>query len=209
MGEPAKRTGKPRGPYAKTAARRKEILDTALEVFGRSGFRGSSMREISAKVGLSENGVLHHFGGKTALLEAVLAQRDELDRQRIEAEHLDVVDAARTIVARNATMPGVVRLFATLSAESTDPEHPAHEWFRARYASAIPIFAELFASAQAEGKVRADVDSHLAARLTFAVMDGLQIQWLLEDDHDMVEAFDLLLTLLAPPPRSGRATRTS
>ncbi|WP_228822960.1 hypothetical protein [Nocardia blacklockiae] len=35
------------------------------------------------------------------------------------------------------------------------------------------------------------------ARLLIAVMDGLQLQWLLDDTVDMSGTFDLLLTLLS------------
>ncbi|HTW11492.1 MAG TPA: TetR/AcrR family transcriptional regulator, partial [Solirubrobacteraceae bacterium] len=41
-----------RGPYRKTAGRQQEILDAALTVFGRSGYRSGSIREIAETVGI-------------------------------------------------------------------------------------------------------------------------------------------------------------
>ena len=61
-----------RGAYAKTAERRRTILATALEVFAESGFRGASVREIASRVGMTDTGVLHHFGGKGKLLLEVV-----------------------------------------------------------------------------------------------------------------------------------------
>ena len=63
-----------RGPYAKTEARRAEILRTALDSFAERGFQGSSLREIAEAVGLSPAGILHHFSTKEALLAAVVEQ---------------------------------------------------------------------------------------------------------------------------------------
>ena len=99
-----------RGPYAKTAERRRSILDTALEVFASSGFRGASIREIAARVGMTDTGVLHHFGGKGNLLLEVVKQKEAEDGDSLHDPYL------RDIVARNGTRPGTVRLFTTLSA---------------------------------------------------------------------------------------------
>ncbi len=45
-------------------------------MFGEQGFRGSSLREIAARVGISEAGLLHHFGSKAGFLTATLEERD-------------------------------------------------------------------------------------------------------------------------------------
>jgi AcrR family transcriptional regulator len=180
-----------RGPYAKTAARREEILRVALDVFGRSGYRGSSVREIAAQVGLSETGVLHHFGGKVALLEAVLGARDQADAREHGFLRAFGRDSMRSLVDHNQRRGGVVRLFTTLAAEASDPDHPAHGWFRQRYAKVRSQMAgELDAH---DGPV---LPSEVAAQLIVAVMDGLQVQWLLDPDVEMVPAFDAFLGLL-------------
>src|SRR5688500_2675049 len=75
---------RPRGPYAKTAAKRAEILRVALEAYAASGHQGPSLRTIAEAVGLSEAGVLHHFASKDELLVAVLEARDEGARQRYD-----------------------------------------------------------------------------------------------------------------------------
>lgn len=183
-----------RGPYAKTARRRQEILRTAIEVFAEYGFHGSSVREIAARVGMSETGLTHHFGGKAALLAAVIEQRDVEDAVPV-ATLADV----RDLVAKNAERPGVVALFTVLSAEATAPAHPAHDFFANRYASVRARLAGYIRQAQRDGTVRPDVDPARAAQILTAVMDGLQVQWLYDRDADMVAGFDeVVRTLLAP-----------
>ena len=172
-----------RGAYAKTAARRRAILATALEVFAESGFRGASIREIASRVGMTDTGVLHHFGGKGRLLLEVVKQKEDEDAGAIGDPYL------RDLVAKNGTRSGTVRLFTTLSAESTDPEHPAHDHFVNRYARVREVVAERLLRESAEGHIQAAIDPDLAARVMLAVMDGLQIQWLLDPSLEMDTAY--------------------
>ena len=183
-----------RGPYAKTEARRAEILSTALEAFSARGFQGSSLREIAEAVGLSQAGVLHHFSSKEALLAAVLAEKDATQLAHFEHAHgLGVLDALRGAVAENLAQPGLIRLFTTLSAEAINEDHPAHAYFQLRYAGARDLISRGLAQGKVDGDVRQDVDVEMAAALLIAIMDGLQMQWLLNDEFDMLAAFDTFL----------------
>jgi AcrR family transcriptional regulator len=173
-----------RGPYAKSAERRRTILATALEVFAESGFRGASIREIASRVGMTDTGVLHHFGGKGKLLLEVVKQKEDEDAEALGDPYL------RDLVAKNGTRSGTVRLFTTLSAESTDPQHPAHDHFVNRYESVRAHVTERLAQESAEGRISPTVDPSLAARIMLAVMDGLQIQWLLDPSMEMDAAYN-------------------
>ena len=172
-----------RGAYAKTAERRRTILATALEVFAESGFRGASVRVIASRVGMTDTGVLHHFGGKGKLLLEVVKQKEDEDADALRDPYL------RDLVAKNGTRNGTVRLFTTLSAESTDPEHPAHDHFVNRYAHVREVVAERLTRESTEGRIPATIDPDLAARVMLAVMDGLQIQWLLDPSMEMDAAY--------------------
>ena len=186
-----------RGPYAKTAQRRREILQTAIEVFAEYGYHGSSLREIAARVGLSETGLTHHFGGKQALLSAVIQERDNEDQAAFANAHLTGI---AELVRHNAQRPGVVQLFALLLAEATVATHPAHEFFTERYERLREQVTGYLSAAQREGRIRADRDPGQAAVVLLALLDGLQIQWLYDRDVDMVAVFDAFYeTWLAPP----------
>jgi AcrR family transcriptional regulator len=193
-----------RGPYAKTEARRAEILRTALEAFSVRGFQGSSLREIADAVGLSQAGVLHHFSSKEALLAAVLAEKDAASVAHFEDAHgLGVLDALRGVVAENMAQPGLIRLFTTLSAEAINEDHPAHQYFQLRYAAARDLIATALGQGKLDGDVGAGVDVDMAASLLIAIMDGLQMQWLLNEEFDMLAAFDAFLATFRTRISSG------
>jgi AcrR family transcriptional regulator len=191
-------TRKVRGEYAKTRARKMAILDAALEVFSESGYRSGSLREVAARVGISEAGLLHHFPNKVRLLEAVLEHRDELARERFDLGGRDGASTLRSLVdlaAYNASVPGVVELYCVLSAEATAPDHPAHEYFVKRYVDTRAMIVDAFTRLKDEGRLTVAVDPHRAANATIALMDGLQVQWLL--DRGVVEMAEELSEFFA------------
>jgi AcrR family transcriptional regulator len=64
-------------------SRRERILDAAALAFATHGFRGSSLRDIARDAGCSLTLLDHHFGGKGALLDAVLAHQHASCQERI------------------------------------------------------------------------------------------------------------------------------
>ncbi|MFK4789009.1 TetR/AcrR family transcriptional regulator [Microbacterium sp. ZW T5_56] len=187
-----------RGEYAKTKERREAILDAALEVFAEGGYRAGSLREVAQRVSMSEAGLLHHFPNKVALLQAVLDRRDEMSRRLVPIEGDDGAALLRGLVrlaAHNASVPGVVELFCTLSAEATSPDHPAHSYFVRRYDYTRHNITRAFTSLAAKDHVAPGMSPERAAITLIAMMDGLQVQWLL--DRDVVDMAETLQRLIA------------
>ena len=179
--------------------RRREIIQTAFEVFSERGFRGASVDQVAQRVGLTKAGVLHYFSSKEALLVAVLQERDR-ESASIGARWDDSADplhsrlaGLREVVVQNTSQRGLVQAFTVLSAESVTEGHPAQDYFRQRYEYGRQRLAEV---AKTAGPQLSDVDALRAASLVLAMMDGLQLQWLLDPDEvDMAEAFTLFARL--------------
>ena len=175
-----------RGEYAKTPERRQQIVDAAVEVFSSAGFHKGSIRDVAEKAGLSQAGLLHHYPSKEHLLEAVLTWRDSETRRLLGEPFPEGLDFLRGMVRaaeHNATTPELVELHVIVSAEGTSAEHPLRDYFVRRYASVVDLTRRAFERAATEGQVQPGVDCASAARTLVALMDGLQIQWLLDPDH--------------------------
>lgn len=190
-----------RGEYAKTPARRQEILAAAIEVFAAAGFHKGSLRDVADRAGLSQAGLLHHFPSKNQLIQAVLTWRDDQSRERFAGREsgLDNLRALGDLVEYNQTKtPELVELYTILSGEATAADHPVHEYFTRRYAWVLDYVRGSFDAAAQAGQLRPGVDSASAARALVALMDGLQIQWLYDRDaFDMaVEVRGFLQSLL-------------
>lgn len=192
-----------RGSYAKGRAKREEILSRALDVIARQGYRGASVKELAAEVGLSQAGLLHYFDSKEELFTEILRKRDELDAAAfggvtaLSTDIDSIRDGYLRIIRHNSEVPGVVELFSRLSVEAADPQHPAHRFFLERNTQLRGAFADVVRTAQETGRISDAVDADTLARILQAVADGMQTQWMLEPDVDMAGVVDALFTALA------------
>jgi len=179
-------TGPRRQPRSRpeTLVRRREILDAAVEIFGSKGFAGGTLQEIADQVGMTHAGILHHFGSKHELLLEVLQHRDETDVADLEEQHIpDGMALFRHLVRTalvNAGRPGIVQAYVVLSAESVTDDHPGREFFQKRYQTLRSEVEHAFRVVCAERGITDPGTVDFAATSILAVMDGLQVQWLLE-----------------------------
>ncbi|WP_181397203.1 TetR/AcrR family transcriptional regulator [Cryobacterium arcticum] len=191
----------PRGEYSKSVERRAEILEAAFTTFAKSGYTASSVNEIARSVGMTQTGVVHHFAGKLALLQAVLEQRDTraellLDGRRGRDFLASLVEISRT----QESLRGVVQLYTILSAEATDPDHPAHDYFVARFERIAAAVTLAFEEVGAADGLRDGVDPRRAALLTLATTEGLELLWLNSLEVDMAEDIRRLINSLLIEP---------
>ncbi|WP_025155871.1 TetR/AcrR family transcriptional regulator [Leifsonia aquatica] len=191
-----------KGSYAKGIAKREEILSRALEVFAAKGYRRASLREIAESVGLSQAGLLHHFSSKEELFSEVLRKRDEVDtgEAALDDQWSDAVDGLVRVIRHNAEVPGLVQLYATLSAEAADPEHPGHDYFVERYERIVGGLEQYLRAEQEAGRMTDAVDARQLARLGIAVADGMQVQWMLDPSADMADALTAFWDLVRTAP---------
>ncbi|WP_251451126.1 TetR/AcrR family transcriptional regulator [Microbacterium sp. Marseille-Q6648] len=189
-----------RGSYAKSAGFRRAVLDTALRILAERGFDATTLQLIADEVGRSKAGLLHHFGSRENLMLEIVRHRDDVNRARFPADPDGGFGASEDLVAHNATVPGLVALFAVVSAlaASDTSDTDRREYFIARYERNREAFARRLSQEQQAGTIRADVDPHVAASLLIATMDGLQVQWLLDERVDMAEHLRALVDLLSP-----------
>ncbi|MFJ9408230.1 TetR/AcrR family transcriptional regulator [Streptomyces sp. NPDC101393] len=192
------------GREAQRAERREAILQAAMELISERGYRRTSLAAVAERAGLTQQGLLHHFPTKEQLLVAVLEARDRWDLASAAATS----DAWRTgtlaqLVDYNATRPGIVRTYTVLSADSVTEDHPARAFFESRFrvvrASVAAVLRAEFGDTLPGG-----LTPEQAAPLLVAVMDGLQLQWLLDPEHvDMPASFRDFLALLGQGQRDG------
>jgi len=179
-----------RGPYARTAQRRRSIARAVLDIVVDKGHGNVTTAEVARRAGTSEATVLYHYATKEHLLVAALnCSDDEDEEQEIEgaAHILDTEERLKTFARTVVRRENVMRLYTTLAGDATTPGHPAHEYFAQRYRAAIARFAELIERRQAAGLAHPGLDAVEVARQFVATWDGIQAQWLVEPDFDLGE----------------------
>jgi AcrR family transcriptional regulator len=178
---------------ARSEAARRRVLQATLQAIATNGFQGSSLAAIAAQAGLTTAGLLHHFGSKERLLVAVLAERDRLDGVRFHLGGfwgLAALDRLVELMQHNTLVPGLIQAFTVLMGESVSEDHPAHSWFQDRYPHRRDNLAAALRAGIETGEIRADIDCDALAAQIIAMMDGLQVQWILDPEHiDMAALF--------------------
>ena len=178
------RRGEWTGPMAtrmERDERRQHILAIAMSIIDVKGHQGLTMRGLARECGMSAPGLMHYFPDMASLVVGVVQYREQRDAALFEIAGpgpgvtralLDgVID---NIMAR----PKAAELFAIVEAQSIDPRHPGHEYFKDRADRIVEDFSPIVA-------YEYDDAEELLRRL-ICIVDGLQLNWLRDP-----EGFDL------------------
>ncbi|MFD4830499.1 TetR/AcrR family transcriptional regulator [Streptomyces uncialis] len=196
---------KAKSSYAKGAAKREEILQVTLEIFGREGARNTTLRTVAKESGISLTGLMHYFDSKDHLLTEVLRASDRAAEARYRAPHAvrDPGEFLALALSANTDDTARARLYITLLAASTDPAHPAHAYFRERFARLRATIAEHLAAEEAAGRITPGLDPGFTASAIVAASDGIMVQWLSDPAIDMADHVRRVWRALTAPRTAG------
>lgn len=180
-----------RKPSARGNERRGELVNAAAALFADRGYRDTSIADVAAEVGVTQQSLLYYFGSKQGLLHAVIDQRDgasiEFVRELVAIGGIRAIEQLPDYARRNIKNPDLARLFSVLVAENLHPDDPAHDHFVRRYRNLRKMIEETIVDGQAAGEFSTTVDARHKAVEILSFIEGTNIQWLLDP-----EAIDLL-----------------
>jgi len=151
------------------------LLEVAVKLFNERGYDGTSMEDLSRKLGISKSAIYHHVPSKEELLRLAVAQA--LDGLFAVAHDADLIEG-RAIDRLEHLVRGSVAVlveqlpFVTLLLRvrgNTKAERAA----LARRREFDQIVTELVKQAELEGDVRPDIDPAVTSRLLFGMVNSL------------------------------------
>jgi TetR/AcrR family transcriptional regulator, transcriptional repressor of aconitase len=173
-------------------ARRTEILGGARRAFARHGYAGTTVARLEEEIGLSRGAIFNYFDSKLDLF-VELARAESIRLSRLLAE--EGVDAAIRAIGQ-ADRDWLTVLIETEVRLWHDPD------FERRMASdAEEEQQSLLAGlerAQAEGRLRADVDLPSLAGFVLIVANGLAVRIAGGDTVDIDSLIGLVNDALGP-----------
>ncbi|WP_055716669.1 TetR/AcrR family transcriptional regulator [Streptomyces torulosus] len=171
-------------------ARRRAMVDAAIKLFAQQGVRGTGVAAIAERAGATPSALIHHFGSKDGLVQAVLEEADRraLERLSVPPDAEPTLDQAFDWFVRDAehtaaTERELAALHTTLTAENLEPGAALHTWFRDRGRALRAHLNALFTRAAADGSARADLDPAVLATEVAAFIEGAHLLWLLDPDE--------------------------
>lgn len=170
--KPARRRGRP-GHDLST------VLTAAVEVFNERGYDGTSMEDLSARLGIGKSSIYHHVQGKEDLLrlaldealvglEEVVKEVRAKDGPALERLELLLRSSVAVLVDR---LPYVTLLLRVRG--NSEVERAA----LTRRRTVDRLVADLVRQAVGDGALRPDIDPAVTARLLFGTVNSLT-EWL-------------------------------
>ncbi|NIH87762.1 TetR/AcrR family transcriptional regulator [Amycolatopsis granulosa] len=154
------------------------LLAVAVKLFNERGYDGTSMEDLSRKLGITKSAIYHHVPSKQELLRLavnraldglfeIVAELEAVDGRAVDRLEYLVRGSVRVLVDR---LPFVTLLLRVRG--NTKVERDA----LARRREFDHIVSELVTRAVDEGDLRPDIDPPTAARLLFGMVNSL-IEW--------------------------------
>jgi AcrR family transcriptional regulator len=154
------------------------LLAVAVELFNERGYDGTSMEDLSRKLGITKSAIYHHVRSKDELLR--LAVNRGLDGLFAEADRLDEIEGRAIDKLEHLVRASVVVLvdqlpFVTLLLRVRGNSQVERDAL-ARRREFDQIVTDLVSKAAADGDLRPDVDPATSARLLFGMVNSL-VEW--------------------------------
>ncbi|WP_415853864.1 TetR/AcrR family transcriptional regulator [Sinomonas sp. G460-2] len=191
-GAPERRLG------AKGALRREQILESAIALFAERGVDAASLRSLGQAIGVSHTALRHYFSSRDELLIEVYRAHEAGTAPEPSSDQAQPVRAMSETAEHNRAIPGLVQLYATLTTDALQEQHPqTQEFVRERFRALRASIAAEVEEGQRAGRVSRDLSPADVASLIIAASDGLQVQWLLDPEAvDVGRALSLLERML-------------
>ena len=204
----------PRARRLPAEDRRRQIIESAREVFASQSFAKVGTADLAKAVGVSEPALYRYFSSKKDLFLATLRSTAPKLLELWQNIAADVEDPLETLWSIGVdyydhlqSHSGNMRLQFQAISEAHDPE--IREALRENFASFVDFVAETLDEGKRRGIVRRDIDSRLMAWQFLGIGLTLDLMHLLgfssELDRSKMEQWGRLYgeTLRAPRQRSG------
>lgn len=158
------------------------ILQTALQMFARKGFKDSSMAELSKITGAAEGTIFYHFKTKQDIfLEILKTAREEIlceFNRYTESKNLQTgIDKMEDAISFYLYLAGLKEDFFQLlhrryPYELAEVNPVCREYLESIYNCFVDIFEQAILAGQADGSI-ASVPARKSALIVFSMVDGL------------------------------------
>jgi AcrR family transcriptional regulator len=163
------------------ADRRQELLDAAVRVFARKGFRAARVGDIAEEAGVAHGLLYHYFRSKDEVLETIFLDTWRLlvtETERIEASGAPFPEQlrrfARVYLGSWLVTPELIGVLVREIARSPHVGERVDE-----IGGVFRGLARMIESARERGDVRDDCDATIAAWAVYGALEEMLTGWVL------------------------------
>lgn len=167
-----------------------KIVQSALELFVRKGYHGTSIVDITNKVGLTKGALYAHFSGKGELLLRLIQEFksgfvDGMAKSVSECpgDALDKLNRVISFNAKFATQNQHLCVFLTFLTTELNADVDFQPALQEVYREYAAIISEPIRQGIRQGLFKKELDPHVTALTFMALHDGVLHQWVLNRNH--------------------------
>jgi AcrR family transcriptional regulator len=165
----------------RVADRRRELLDAAVTVFARKGFRAARVGDIAEEAGVAHGLLYHYFRSKDEVLETIFRETWQLlavETERIEAAEVPLREQlrrfARIYLGSWLMTPELIGVLVREIARSPQVGQRVDE-----IAGVFQALTRMIEAARERGDVRADCDATFAGWAIYGALEEILTGWVL------------------------------
>jgi AcrR family transcriptional regulator len=168
------------------AARRRQIVDTAIRTIATRGYSQASLAEIAREAGISKGVISYHFEGKVELIEEILSrllrEPAEFIKRRVDACDR-AMDRLRAYVTANFEFMQTHRdhYVALVDLWESRGSDTANRFSAEAYAPSRAYLSRILECGESSGEFRG-LSQNTVASVIQAAIDGVMLQWVFDEN---------------------------
>ncbi|MDH3569365.1 MAG: TetR family transcriptional regulator [Gemmatimonadota bacterium] len=169
---------------ARKEAKRERMLDAAVLEIARHGYFGTTVSSIASRAGVADGTIYLYFKSKEDVLVSIFQRAMQQfigEAQRIVDDRAaGAEEKFRRTVALHLSLLGENRDLAVIfQVEFRHTLHVLELLSRSRIRDYLALIARVVQQGKDEGVFRPEVDTLLAAKVVFGVLDEMATDWVL------------------------------
>jgi len=186
---------------SKKTARKQSILQAAIEVFSKGGFRNSSISEIAKRANVAEGTIYQYYKNKEDLFFSIPIQKTIQFREEVDL-HLQGITGTFNQIRKFMwyylyffkTNPEYGRiLMLEMRVSRSFVKTKAYNFLK----RSIGRILEIIREGQNEGTIRKDVNLYMLRELVLGILEHVVTRWLLQGGkYDLMECYQDITKLV-------------
>lgn len=168
----------------------KKILQAAIELFVRKGYNGTSISDITSRIGLTKGALYAHFKSKGELLIRIVQEYEAhyVDQfiqtvEAIDGDEIEKLNGAITFSSRFVLTNYELCVLLTVLTSELNANIDFQPLLKATYHKLQQYISGIIRKGVLKRNISKDIDPDLAALTFMAIHDGILHQWILNRDH--------------------------
>jgi AcrR family transcriptional regulator len=162
-----------------------KIIQTALEIFSKNGYRGTTMDDIAKELGVSKGALYSYFKSKDDILKEIFQTNHQIMRETL-CKAVDGQDYLQTMEKAYKLMTEKYHEFVHTSFELfalASHDKNIRNVIREDHEKDVEVIHDLLQNLKEKGKIRTDVDPRILARLVDALFTGIWLNLIMGYDN--------------------------